>query len=89
MRLNPWTIRAADSPIGLAQDALDLRAGAHPHGGEYTEIAGLPRLREAFASELSATYSGQVRPEHVIITAGCNQAFCISDAGMRVPQSPP
>ena len=29
MRLNPWTIRAADSPIGLAHDALDLRAGAH------------------------------------------------------------
>jgi hypothetical protein len=84
------TIRAADSPIGLAHDALHLRAGAHellnlaqaapqyppapevverivataqhPHGGEYTEIAGLPRLREAFASELSATYSGQVRP---------------------------
>jgi aspartate/methionine/tyrosine aminotransferase len=113
MRLNLWTIRAADSPIGLAHDALDLRAGAHelldlaqaapqyppapevverivataqhPHGGEYTEIAGLPRPREAFASELSATYSGQVRPEHVIIIAGCNQAFCISDAGMRLP----
>jgi aspartate/methionine/tyrosine aminotransferase len=78
MRLNPWTIRAADSPIGLAHDALYLRAGAHdvldlaqaapqyppapevverivataqhPHRGEYTEIAGLPRLREAFAS---------------------------------------
>jgi hypothetical protein len=23
MRLNPWTIRAADPPIGLAHDALD------------------------------------------------------------------
>ena len=29
MRLSLWTIRAADSPIGLAHDALDLRAGAH------------------------------------------------------------
>jgi aspartate/methionine/tyrosine aminotransferase len=57
----------------------------HPHGGEYTEIAGLPRLREAFASELSATYSGQVRPEHVIITAGLQSGFFISDAGMRLP----
>jgi aspartate/methionine/tyrosine aminotransferase len=76
MRLNPQdALRAVDSPIGLAHDALDLRAGAHelldlaqaapqyppapevverivataqhPHSGEYTEIAGLPRLREA------------------------------------------
>jgi hypothetical protein len=30
MRLNPLdALRAADSPIGLAHDALDLRAGAH------------------------------------------------------------
>jgi DNA-binding transcriptional MocR family regulator len=57
----------------------------HPHGGEYTEIAGLQRLREAFASELSATYSAQVRPEHVIITAGLQSGFFISDAGMRLP----
>ena len=48
------------------------------HGGEYTEIAGLPSLREAFAEEVSAAYRGLVRPEHVVVTAGCNQAFCLA-----------
>ncbi|MFR9751494.1 hypothetical protein ACL02S_10700 [Nocardia sp. 004] len=27
----------------------------HPHGGNYTEIARLPHLREAFAAELFAS----------------------------------
>ncbi|MBG0816356.1 aminotransferase [Planomonospora sp. ID82291] len=47
------------------------------HGGEYTDIAGLPHLREAFAAELSQSYLGHVREEQVVVTAGCNQAFCL------------
>jgi aspartate/methionine/tyrosine aminotransferase len=52
--------------------------GRHPHGGDYTEITGLPRLREAFADEISAAYRGQVHAGQVVITAGCNQAFCVA-----------
>jgi aspartate/methionine/tyrosine aminotransferase len=57
----------------------------HPRGGDYVEIAGLPHLREAFAADLSAAYRGQVQAEHVIVTAGCNQAFCLVASALAAP----
>jgi aspartate/methionine/tyrosine aminotransferase len=57
----------------------------HPHGGDYGEIPGLPHLREVFAAELSAAYRGPVRPDHVVITAGCNQAFCLATSALAEP----
>ncbi|WP_167474258.1 aminotransferase [Nocardia arthritidis] len=56
-----------------------------PHGAAYVATAGLPALREAFAAELTADYRGLVRPEHVIITAGCNQAFCLVASALAAP----
>ena len=56
-----------------------------PHGADYVEIAGLPHLREAFAAELSAAYRGRVHAEHVIVTAGCNQAFCLAASALAAP----
>jgi len=50
-----------------------------PHGGDYVEIAGLPRLREAFAAELGVGF------ENVVITAGCNQAFCLVASALAEP----
>jgi len=57
----------------------------HPHGGDYVEIAGLPHLRQAFAAELSQAYRGRVRAEHVVVTAGCNQAFCLVTSALAEP----
>ncbi|MGC5015671.1 aminotransferase [Streptosporangium sp. DT93] len=57
----------------------------NPHGGDYTEIDGLPHLREAFAAEISAAYRGRVRAEHVVVTAGCNQAFCLVASALAAP----
>jgi aspartate/methionine/tyrosine aminotransferase len=54
-------------------------------GGDYVEIAGLPRLRRAFATELSDAYRGTVREEHVLVTAGCNQAFCLVISALAEP----
>jgi aspartate/methionine/tyrosine aminotransferase len=113
VRLNPWTVRVTDSPIGTAYALLDRRAkerelldlsqaapqypaapqvlehvvatARHPRGGDYVEIAGLPQLREAFAADLSATYRGHVRAEHVVVTAGCNQAFCLAVSALAGP----
>jgi aspartate/methionine/tyrosine aminotransferase len=48
------------------------------HGAGYGAIAGLDHLREAFAAELSRDYRGGVAAEHVLVTAGCNQAFCLA-----------
>ncbi|GAA5128060.1 aminotransferase [Pseudonocardia adelaidensis] len=113
MRLNHWTVRATDSPIGTAYALLDRRAkerelldlsqaapqypaapevldhvvaaARDPRGGDYVETEGLPHLREAFAADLSAAYRGRVRPEHVIVTAGCNQAFCLVASALAAP----
>jgi aspartate/methionine/tyrosine aminotransferase len=55
------------------------------HGGDYVEIAGLARLREAFAAELRQAYRGQVHEDQVVITAGCNQAFCLVVSALAEP----
>ncbi|MFC0527553.1 aminotransferase [Phytohabitans kaempferiae] len=60
-------------------------ASRDAHGGDYVEIAGLPRLRETFAAELSEAYQGRVRDEHVVVTAGCNQAFCLVASALAGP----
>ncbi|HEY2672154.1 MAG TPA: aminotransferase [Rugosimonospora sp.] len=55
------------------------------HGGDYVEIAGLPRLRRAFAAELRDAYRGQVREDNIVVTAGCNQAFCLVTSALAGP----
>ena len=45
----------------------------------YTDIAGLPALREALAADIRAVYAAEpVTAANVLITAGCNQAFCLA-----------
>ena len=50
-----------------------IRAG---EGATYTDIRGIPPLREALAGNISERYQGSVNEADVLITAGCNQAFC-------------
>jgi len=59
--------------------------GRSARGAEYVEIAGLPSLREALAIELSGAYRGRVDADNVVITAGCNQAFCLATAALAEP----
>jgi len=54
-------------------------------GGAYTEVPGLPRLRETFAAELSRDYDGTVGAANVVITAGCNQAFSVVASALAGP----
>jgi aspartate/methionine/tyrosine aminotransferase len=56
-----------------------------PHGGDYVELSGLPRLRETFAAELSRDYRGRVGAGNVLVTAGCNQAFCLAISALTEP----
>jgi len=53
--------------------------------GAYTEIAGLPPLRKALADHMAGNYGGTVNDEDVIITAGCNQAFCLAISALAGP----
>jgi aspartate/methionine/tyrosine aminotransferase len=56
-----------------------------PDGAAYIGEAGLPRLREAFAADLCDAYVGGVRPDDVVVTAGCNQAFCVVMSALAQP----
>jgi aspartate/methionine/tyrosine aminotransferase len=55
------------------------------HGADYVDLAGLPALRTAFAAELSRDYHGSVAAEQVVVTAGCNQAFCLVTSALAEP----
>jgi len=60
-----------------------------PETSLYSEILGIPALREALASSLSADYQARILPENIAITAGCNQAFAatmmaLAEAGDNV-----
>lgn len=45
---------------------------------QYTAIAGIPELREALAVHVGERYGGHVAAENMLISAGCNQAFCLA-----------
>ncbi len=50
-----------------------IKAG---EGATYTDIRGIPELRQALADNISTRYQGSVVVDDILITAGCNQAFC-------------
>ena len=45
---------------------------------QYTEIEGIPALRGSLASNMMISHGGRIDPKNVLISAGCNQAFCIA-----------
>ncbi len=49
-----------------------------PTTSRYTDICGLPKLRESLAADINGFYGAAVQPGQVMITAGCNQAFCLT-----------
>lgn len=70
-------------------DAEVARLAHEPGISLYTDIFGLPELREEIARHFSSDYSGKVAAENVCVTAGCNQAFsaalmAIASAGDNV-----
>ncbi|MEE2717625.1 MAG: aminotransferase [SAR324 cluster bacterium] len=56
-----------------------------PALGSYTDIAGLPELRTAFARDLNRAYQSEVQAEEVFIAAGCNQAFFLAMLTLAAP----
>lgn len=44
----------------------------------YTPIAGVPDLRSSLAEHMSASHGGAIKPQNVLISAGCNQAYCLA-----------
>ncbi len=54
------------------------REAAEPANARYGTIDGDLALRETYSADLARSYGGQVGPDQVAITAGCNQAFFLS-----------
>ena len=71
-------------PIGLRQ-AIAEAALNDPQAHLYGPVLGLPALREEIAVQWSAAYGGEIRPEQVAITQGCNQAFTAVMATLAGP----
>ena len=59
-----------------ALQAEIARLATEPATHLYTDINGIPELREALARHMAADYQSAVASENVMITSGCNQAFC-------------
>jgi len=61
-------------PLPLRQEIARI-AIEEPAAHIYGPVLGLPELRDEIAREWSHAYNGEIRPEQVAITSGCNQAF--------------
>lgn len=61
-----------------AQSLLDHLAESikQGKGATYTDICGILPLREALASNINQRYQATINADDLMITAGCNQAFC-------------
>ncbi len=75
-------VEAPPAPLldEIARVARD-EAAAHVYG----PVLGLPALRAEIADQWSAAYGGEIAPDQVAITSGCNQAFCAAVATLARP----
>ena len=62
-------------PAAEALQAEVARLATDPAVSFYTDIFGLPELREGLARHMADDYAGDVQADDVAITMGCNQAF--------------
>ena len=78
-RLPLLDLSQASPPYPPALAVVDHLQRCLADGGSagYTDVPGLPKLREAFAADLSQDYDAALEPGNVQVTAGCNQAFCL------------
>jgi aspartate/methionine/tyrosine aminotransferase len=65
-------------PSATELDDEVARVAKVPGTSLYTDIFGIPELRQAIATHMSEDYRGTIAPEEVCVTSGCNQAFAAS-----------
>ena len=71
-------------PEALREATAEMvRAEADTH--LYGPVLGLPALRSEIAFRWSDLYGGEIRPDEVAVTAGCNQAFCTAVLTLAAP----
>jgi len=89
-------VLASQDVIDLTQGVADwspppavqerLRVIVHePDAWGYTARAGAPDVRLAIAEDSADLYGAPLTPDHVLVTGGCNQAFCVAVATVAGP----
>jgi aspartate/methionine/tyrosine aminotransferase len=68
-------------PLALRQAIADIALN-EPQAHLYGPVLGLPALRDEIARQFSTFYNGQITPDQVAVTAGCNEAFCATIASL-------
>lgn len=71
----------APPPAALREAMADL-VRSEPAVHLYGPVLGLPDLRAEVAAQWSVAYNGDVRPEQVAITSGCNEAFAAATSAV-------
>ena len=61
----PTALRQVMADVALNNDDVHL----------YGPVLGMPELRAELANQCSTRYGGDIHPDQVAITSGCNQAF--------------
>ena len=69
-----------DPPPAALRQAIADAALNIPEAHLYGPVLGLPALRAEVSHQFSRAYVGNIAPENVAITSGCNQAFCAAIA---------
>jgi len=69
-----------DSPPEGLRRAIAEAALNDPAAHLYGPVLGMPELRAEISARWSAAYGGQIAPDQVAITQGCNQAFAAAVA---------
>lgn len=74
-----------EPPPEPLRDAMAAMIRDEPDTHLYGPVLGNPALRAEIAWRWSADYEGDIHPEDVAITAGCNQAFCTAITTIAEP----
>lgn len=74
-----------EPPPEPLREAMAEMVRSEPDTHLYGPVLGLPSLRSEIAWRWSSLYGGEIHPEEVAITAGCNQAFCTAIMTLAEP----
>ncbi len=80
--LNVSQAAPVDPPPGPMLQAMAEIVLNDPEAHLYGPVLGLPELRAEVAAQFSAAYQGDIAPDQVAITSGCNQAFAATIAAI-------
>lgn len=74
-----------EPPPEALREAMAAMIRDEPDTHLYGPVLGHPALRSEIAWRWSASYGGEIHPQDVAVTAGCNQAFCTAIMTLAEP----